>query len=177
MATPQRKYSAHYTVEEWEHWQDRWELIHGAPYCMIPSPGIEHQYICGNIYHQVKEKLKHCKNCTVHLPIDWQISLDTVVQPDLSVMCEKVGGNRIKIAPTVIFEILSPSTKIKDQTEKFDLYEAEKVKYYVLVDPLTKTYEIYKLLNEKYKKQKSATIFPFELRDCSFDLDFSLIWD
>jgi Uma2 family endonuclease len=33
------------TIEDWAGWDGRWELIHGVPYAMTPSPGFEHQRI------------------------------------------------------------------------------------------------------------------------------------
>ena len=33
----------HYTFEDWLHWEGRWEIIHGLPYAMSPSPVPKHQ--------------------------------------------------------------------------------------------------------------------------------------
>jgi hypothetical protein len=40
-----RTYSDHYTVTDWEKWNDQWELIDGMPYCMSPAPSIRHQQL------------------------------------------------------------------------------------------------------------------------------------
>jgi Uma2 family endonuclease len=80
--------------------------------------------------------------------------------------------------PAVIFEILSPSTRQKDQTVKFDLYQEQKVPYYIMVDPETETYEVYELDSSgHYQRQELDHIFTFQLEGCDVELDFRLIWD
>ena len=63
--------------------------------------------------------------------------VDTVVQPDLLVICEKakIRENGIWGAPDLIVEILSPSTSRKDLREKYDLYQRSGVKEYWVIDP------------------------------------------
>jgi Uma2 family endonuclease len=177
MGLPLKKYSVHYTISDWEQWQDRWELIDGLPYSMSPAPTLNHQNVNGAIYAQLREKLSTCDNCSAFLPIDWQINDDTVVQPDVSVVCQKVTGKRLFIPPTVVFEVLSPSTKDKDQNEKFDLYQASKVKYYIMVDPDNRSFEIFKKEKGIFQKQFASSIFEFDLDECKVNFDFSMIWD
>lgn len=59
--------------------------------------------------------------------------------PDLSVICGRVEHDEVDrdaaINPTVLFEVLSPSTAGDDQGEKFDHYaQLQSLKAYVLVD-------------------------------------------
>lgn len=176
MAILSKTYSEHYTVFEWENWKDNWELIDGVPYCMSPAPTVKHQFINGNIYSELKSKLNTCKQCNVYLPIDWVINDDTVVQPDVLVVCKEITTKRLEFAPTIIFEILSPSTARKDKTEKFELYQAQGVKYYVMVDPDTKEIELFYLDNGLYSKQNFENNFIFEIEDCVVDIDFKNIW-
>ena len=64
--------------------------------------------------------------------------VDTVVQPDLLVVCEpeKIHENGIWGAPDLTIEILSPSTSRKDLNEKFRLYEREGVREYWVINPV-----------------------------------------
>ena len=83
-----------------------------------------------------------------------------------------------KITPSIIFEILSPSTKKKDKTVKFELYEENGVDYYIMVEPNKKFAKIYKLKNGKYefkKKIKNKT-YEFKLDECSFEFEFENIF-
>ena len=64
--------------------------------------------------------------------------VDTVVQPDLVVVCDqsKLRPNGIWGAPDFVVEILSPSTSRKDLHEKYALYERSGVREYWTVDPV-----------------------------------------
>jgi len=180
MTQAARIYASHYTVAEWESWQEQWELIEGVPYCMNPAPSIRHQQICLSISSLILEKLKNkiCKKCKVFIPIDWQISEDTVVQPDVLVICEPIKGIRLTFPPEAIFEILSPSTRKKDKTEKFELYQSQKVKYYTLVDPETEEVEIFTLGPEGfYQKVDFNSTYSFEFGECKVEIDFKSIWE
>ena len=176
MGLAERTYLEHYTVSQWEKWNDQWELISGVPYCMSPAPTIKHQNINGNIYIEFKSKLKLCGSCIVYLPVDWQISDDTVVQPDISVVCKEVTTNRLFFAPTIIVEILSPSTARKDKTEKYELYQTQGVKYYVMVNPDTKEIELFLLVNGIYTKQDFTDNYTFTIDECVVNIDFTTIW-
>lgn len=69
----------HYTYEDYEKWEDNWELIYGIPYSMSPAPIIKHQNISNKIAHQLYDLFKDCKECQVLLPVDWKIAKDTIV--------------------------------------------------------------------------------------------------
>jgi hypothetical protein len=61
------------------------------PYAMSPAPIPLHQIIGGNCYVIFKQSLKKgCKKCKAYPPIDWKIKDDTVVQPDMLIVCEKI---------------------------------------------------------------------------------------
>jgi len=51
------------------------------------------------------------------------------------------------VTSSLIFEILSNSTRKKDENLKFDLFEAIGVLYYCLVDPEKKSTKLYELEN------------------------------
>lgn len=79
----------------------------------------------------------------------------------------------------MIFEILSPSTQKKDRTLKFDLYESEGVKYYVIVSPDDEQAEVFQMNGKAYDlKLKTGTeSFTFDLNDdYAVKLDLSKIW-
>jgi Uma2 family endonuclease len=175
MGSASQSYAGHYTLAEWERWQDQWELIDGVPYCLSPSPAKKHQKINGRIFSQFDVKLGLCQ-CEVNISLDWRISQDTVVQPDISVVCGDFSTKFTIVVPTIIFEILSLSTKRKDRTEKFELYQAQKVNYYVMVNPDNKDIELYLLVNGRYQEQKIENTYIFELKDCKVDFDFEAIW-
>ena len=167
-----------YTYEDYSNWEGRWELIQGIPYAMSPSPGYTHQRISQKIARLLDEALDDCASCRAVLPVDWKIADDTVVQPDNMVLCYQPQASFLTKAPSLIFEILSPSTSSKDRITKFNLYEEEGVEYYCIVDPKTGTAKVYVLRDGRYVKLLDATdeTVTFTLKECVFEFDFSGIW-
>jgi Uma2 family endonuclease len=171
----------HYTYEEYCKWEDNWELIYGVAYAVAPAPIIEHQSISNKIAWQLHDVLKECTECQALLPVDWKIAKDTIVQPDNSVICHTpMHEAYITKAPAIIFEILSPSTAKKDKTLKYNLYEEEGVKYYIIVDPSEEMAKVYRLHEGRYIKLLDASdeVVEFNLEACSQSLtfDFQKIW-
>ena len=172
-------YLPHYTYEEYKRWEGRWELIHGIPYAMAPVPLIRHQEVSNKIAWQLQEALRECEGCKALLPVDWKIAEDTIVQPDNLVYCgELEDKNYLTKAPALIFEVLSPSTAIKDANLKYELYEREGVRYYVLVDPMDNVAKVYELKDGRYVKMGdfSKEQVAFKLPSCTIEFDFSRIW-
>ncbi|MEO6695505.1 MAG: Uma2 family endonuclease [Ignavibacteria bacterium] len=176
------KYLPHYTYEDYKNWEGRWELINGIPYAMSPAPRIEHQEVSGRIHFQLLTSLENCRDCKPLLPIDWKIpgdDDDNVLQPDNLVICKDIKGTFITDAPVMIFEILSPSTALKDRYIKYNIYESNGVKYYIIVDIDSKTADVFELENSSYKKiiEAKNDFVKFELeKDCSIDFNFEKIW-
>lgn len=173
------KYRPQFTYEDYVIWEGRWELIDGMPYAMSPAPTPDHQQINGGLYSAFTTALSaQCKDCRVYLPIDWKMNDKSVVQPDLLIVCKKLSKKYLDFAPSLTVEILSPSTAYKDRHEKFELYELEKVKYYLIIDPQFKKIEIYELVKDKLKLSTiPPNSFQFNLQSgCNFSIDFDTIW-
>lgn len=158
-----------YSYADYLNWDEgRWELINGKVYNMSPAPRRMHQDVCGMLYRKISDYLDG-KPCKVYIaPFDVvladekykdkeNILIDTVVQPDISVICDesKLDDAGCKGAPDFIIEILSESTALKDSTTKKDLYEKSGVKEYWLVDTWTKCINVYILKKGKYGFAKS----------------------
>ena len=124
MSEVKLKYLPKYTYEDYENWEGRWELIYGIPYAMSPAPGIRHQEVTGNINFELKNILINCEECKTLMTVDWRIpDMDdnTVLQPDNLVICKDVKGKYLTDTPVMIFEILSPSTAMKDRHIKYEI--------------------------------------------------------
>ncbi|MCY7362039.1 MAG: Uma2 family endonuclease [Ignavibacteria bacterium] len=175
-------YLPQYTYEDYENWEGKWELINGIPYAMSPAPGFQHQKISGKIHIQLDKLLKNCKNCQALIPMDWRIPSskdNTVLQPDNFILCGIPGEKFITKTPVLIFEILSPSTAYKDRHLKYEVYETNGVKYYIIVDIENKSADVFELKNNKYVKTIEAKndIVNFILEDdCSVKFNFKEIW-
>ena len=121
------------------------EIINGELF-MMATPSSRHQEISGELFRQLANFLEG-KPCKVY-PAPFGVRLfeqdgdrpedvDTVVEPDISVICDrdKVDARGCKGAPDLIVEILSPSTRRHDRLVKLDLYQRAGVREYWIVDP------------------------------------------
>ena len=169
----------HYTYDDYVQWEGRWEIINGIPYAMVPAPAYEHQKASGRIHVQLHLLLEDCNKCEAMLPVDWQISEDTVVQPDNLVVCGYTGDNKIlQQPPVLVFEVLSPSSERKDRVVKYQLYREAGVKYYCIVDPGTQSADVFALQGSEYGKMEDARDgkLIFDLGPCSIAFDFKEVF-
>lgn len=147
-----------YTYADYCSWDDgkRWELIKGVPYAMSPAPLWEHQGISSNLHSQLASFLKDKPCKAFHAPFDVRLNADsgddTVVQPDLVVICDRsiLGGTGCIGTPDMVVEILSPSTARQDRLVKLQLYQSSGIREYWIVDPDSKTVSVHILENGKY---------------------------
>ena len=170
-------YVEHYSIDDYALWEGDWELIDGMPYAMAPSPMVTHQSINMKISRQLDEELEECSDCQALFEIDWEVSSDTVIRPDSLVICYEPDEKLTK-KPEIIFEVASPSTVTKDEKVKFEIYEREGVKYYIIVYPDTKVAKAYELKDGRYIKKGdfSDEKTTFTLPTCDIEFDFSRIW-
>ncbi len=152
MASEAVRYTPHHSADEYRQWEGDWELWDGVPVCMSPSPTAKHQLASLNLASALKDAIAGNSNCgcIVVYETDWQIGDSTVVRPDISVLCEGLPNQFIDYPPSVIVEVLSPSTEDKDRTAKRQLYEGQGVSVYLLVDPESGSVEALQLTDGKY---------------------------
>lgn len=172
------RYLPHYTYSDYKIWEGNWELIQGIPYSMSPSPGKKHQSLSGKLFNIFSNSLvglkTACKDCEVFYELDWILSDDTVLRPDIMIVCGDFNEEFLTFPPTVIVEILSPSTAIKDRTVKFDIYEQQKVNYYLIADPIAQTIKIFERTENGYVENATGT---FNLNnECVLKLDLSAVF-
>ncbi len=149
-----------YTYADYLTWQfsERVELIKGWIYKMSPAPRRVHQKVEGIIFNKFFNYLESSKCEIYQSPFDVRLvknkgqknqEIDTVVQPDICVICdlEKLDDAGCLGAPDLIIEILSDSTAKKDYNEKFNLYEENEVKEYWIVNPASQNIEIFSLID------------------------------
>ncbi len=156
------EYIPRYTYKDYALWEGHWELIDGHPHSMSPSPLKQHQRVGKKLLGVLDELLETggaCKDCEVFYELDWIISDDTTVRPDLMIVCGDMKENFLTFPPTLIIEILSKATSLKDRHIKHKLYETQGVKFYLLVNPDTKTTEIFELINGAYVPNDTISRF------------------
>ena len=131
-----------YTYKDYLNWpeDERVELIDGIIYNMS-APSEEHQRLLGDLHLKFRIYLQG-KECRVYLsPFDVRIDLDiggdSVVQPDIVVICEidQLDEKGLNGAPDLAIEILSPSSINHDKIRKYNKYLSVGVREYWIVDP------------------------------------------
>ena len=153
-----RKEDEYYTYEDYYSWDDglRWELINGRAYAMSPAASRRHQKILGEIFNQLYNCLRNTQ-CEVYAaPFDVRLNADTaddtVVQPDIAVVCDlsKLNDRGCAGAPDLVVEILSPSSIRMDRHVKFEAYLNAGVGEYWIVDPASKILTVHILKEGVY---------------------------
>ena len=151
-----------WTYADYKEWElkpgERFELINGAAYAMA-APNTEHQLIVAALTMEFGNFFRGKKCKVIPAPFDVRFfyeedeSDDTVVQPDLVVVCDpaKLGKEGCRGAPDLVVEILSPSNTIIEMLRKLNIYLDAGVREYWLIDPEHKTVMIYSLTDGKYR--------------------------
>ncbi len=134
---------------EWEeHQLERHEYYDGLT-AALSRGTVGHSRIATNLIIQLGISLSGSL-CQVHGP-DMRIAVGPkrFVYPDLSVVCgdlEFVDARRTTLVnPTVVVEVLSPSTALHDKGSKFEAYRGvESLQEVVFVDPARRAVEVYR---------------------------------
>lgn len=130
------RYLPHYTVADYAAWEGQWELLGGVAVAMTPSPFGRHAERLSRLAASLWNAIDAAGyQATVLAEIDWIVSDDTVVRPDLVVVCGQAPPRHVEEPPALVVEILSAATRDRDLTVKRDLYEAQRVGWYVILDP------------------------------------------
>lgn len=156
MADPVRKTDHRYTYHEYASWpeEERWELIEGVAWSMCAAPSPSHQRVLADLNEVFRAAAKQTGCEVFFAPLDVFLftheeedtdDAETVVQPDLIVVCDdsRVDRRGYLGAPAIVIEILSPYTLTKDITVKRDLYERAGVAEYWVVDAGNQSVMIY----------------------------------
>ena len=182
--------NATYSFADYLKWQfdERVEIIKGKLFKMA-MPSEKHQRVSTNLHGLFWSYLRGKKCKVYHPPFDVRLikpphhrkitdkSIYTVVQPDITVVCDmdKIDQKGCLGAPDLIIEILSPSTGSKDLNDKKEVYEYAGVKEYWIVSPEDETLLVF-ILDEKgkyifddyYSNVETVKTHIFE--DCHIDL-------
>ena len=162
MALPAEKKETIFTYADYLTWDEdeRIELIDGEAVMMAP-PSTSHQIISGELFRQLANFLEGKKCLAIPAPFavrlferegDPPANVRTVVEPDISVICDrnKLDAHGCKGAPDMVIEILSPSNRRHDRLVKLDLYQRAGVREYWIVSPEAQTVEVFLLEDGRF---------------------------
>ncbi|MCD7738809.1 MAG: Uma2 family endonuclease [Lachnospiraceae bacterium] len=136
-----KKRQGEYTLEDYYALPDdqRVELIDGIFYDMA-SPRAPHQFAVAEIHRQISTYImENRRQCIPFVaPLDVQLDCDdkTMLQPDVGILCDRsrLRNGIIFGAPDFVVEVLSPSTRQKDQNVKLMKYMQAGVRECWIVD-------------------------------------------
>lgn len=136
------------------------EKINGVIYNMSPAANFRHGIVNGNIHRITANALRNsvCRVFMENLDFKYHPDInDDYIVPDIMVACDrkKLKGGAYYGTPKFVVETLSPSTSMRDMTEKKDIYEQAGVDEYWIVLPREKGVNIYYLENGKYVLKSS----------------------
>jgi Uma2 family endonuclease len=139
-----------YTYADYLNWrlEQAVELIKGKIFPMSPAPSMKHQRISWQVSYFIADFLKNKECRAFSAPFDVRLldkrkskkaskEVYTVVQPDISVICDKnkLDERGCLGSPDLIVEILSLGNSKKEMKIKYQLYEEAGVKEYWVVYP------------------------------------------
>lgn len=137
------KFVPHYTVQDYVQWEGNWELWEGIAVAMTPSPFGRHQRVLFALAAELRASIGRAEcDATALGELDWIISEDTVVRPDVIVVCGDPPEKYLRNPPALIAEVLSESTRQNDLTYKRELYRRQRVAIYLVIDAEAETIQI-----------------------------------
>lgn len=133
----------------------RYEIIEGVLF-VANAPNYDHQYTVGEIAYYLKSFTKE-RNLGVILSAPFEVHLSKTsrpVQPDVLFLNQEqqpVSGTQIFAgAPTLVVEVVSPTSLRLDREVKLGIYEQAAVAEYWIADPKTRSVEVYTLAAGEY---------------------------
>ena len=123
---------------------------------MSPPPIGAHQKVLGYLYRLIFDFARRFDfGDVVFAPHAVILSPHDIVEPDLVFVATDRGRisserNYFEGAPTLVVEVISPSSRKRDRGDKQSLYARSGVGEYWIVDPGRRTFEIHVLQGEEY---------------------------
>ena len=131
---------------EWENAQDtRNEFYRGEVFAMVGARR-SHGTVVSNLVRHLGNALDGSPCRVFHEGMKVQVADDAILYPDVFVTCDQadLATEMLFKAPTLVIEVLSPSTEGYDRGQKFTLYRRlPSLKEYVLINPESRRVEAF----------------------------------
>ncbi|WP_153558282.1 Uma2 family endonuclease [Roseimaritima sediminicola] len=167
------KFTPRYTIDQYAQWQGDWELWEGVAIAMTPSPFGVHQGVVTRLSRVLGNAIEAAA-CDAEplVELDWIISNDTVVRPDVLVVCGRPPERHLEQTPTLVAEVLSDSTRQNDLHYKRQLYRRQGVGVYLIVDPATRAIQVDRRQSDGgYRSDTAGSKLDLQLcEDCEIEL-------
>ena len=136
------RYVFRYSVADYRQWRGDWQLIDGVAIAMTPSRFGPHERVGSRLSRMIDNPLdeQRCP-CDVYGDLDWSISEETVVRPDLLVDCGAQPTRHLERPPALVVEVFSEATRAQDLVAKRAVHREQAVPHYPVIDPEARTVE------------------------------------
>jgi Uma2 family endonuclease len=126
----------------------RHEILDGEHY-VTPSPFYQHQAVSSRLHLRLGPWVEQRKlGVVLYAPMDVILSPHDIAQPDLLFISNERAGiiteKNLQGAPDLLIEILSDSTRRRDEGIKLERYDRCGVPEYWMFDPKRKTTKVYR---------------------------------
>ena len=133
----------------------RYEIIEGDLY-VSPAPIPKHQEVSGRLYIEFHGWVTPRGLGKIYFaPLDVLLTDHDIVEPDLVFIAQDrldiVQDKFVLGAPDILVEVLSPSTRARDERLKANLYARAGVREYWIVDPDRAAIRVYALADGAYR--------------------------
>jgi Uma2 family endonuclease len=113
--------------------------VHDGELSVTPAPSPQHQIASRDLFSMLHAHVRQRGLGEVlYAPLDVILSESAIVQPDIVYLdqtrLERISRRGIEGAPTLVVEVLSPSTAAIDRSTKRNLYARHGVPFYWIVD-------------------------------------------
>ena len=146
-----------FTYEDFLRFPDdgkRHEIIDGEHY-VTAAPTIRHQRVSQRLFLDLGNHLRAHPHQgeAFYAPVDVVLSFHDVVEPDLLVVTgdqsDVLTDKNVQGAPALVVEVLSPSTRKRDEQIKRRAYERLGVREYWVVDPELDLIKVFRRSGER----------------------------
>ena len=127
---------------------NRYEILDGELF-VTPSPAPRHQIILANLVGILSPYVRHRDlGIILFAPLDVIFADTSIAEPDLIYLdndrMSLMSQRAIEGPPTLVVEVLSPSTERTDRGRKFSVYARFGVGFYWIIDPAERVLEAYR---------------------------------
>ena len=143
--------TAAFTADDYLNWEatqtERHHFVNGEVFAMAGAED-RHVTVCGNLYIALRQHLQGSPCRTYMADIKVRVeAANSYFYPDLLVTCSPSDAQDrlIKREPSLVIEVLSPSTAAYDRGAKFSTYRLlPSLQEYALIDIDTRSADVYR---------------------------------
>ncbi|MGH6903382.1 MAG: Uma2 family endonuclease [Geminicoccaceae bacterium] len=167
------------TVAEFQEWHacqpERWEFVEGRPRLMAPA-SMKHTIIKANLFRALDRALAE-RGCTVLIDGAQILTDDISAIPDVVVTCVPIDlSTPVVTAPTVIVELMSPSSEADDTLRKWFAYrQTASLKHYLVLAQDRRLVQVHSRAGDLWR-ERFASEGAIELDDPPLRIEVSALY-